>query len=309
MKSNRLVTRTLFAAALAAGLTATPAAFAQEESTGPNLGRISFSVGNDFVTQYYFRGLAQENQGFITQPWAEVGVNLYEGAEGDFFNSLDFNIGVWNSIHTGPSGEDLAGDPHYELDFYTGASVTFAEDWTVGLTYTAYTSPNDVFTTTQEVAVGVEFDDSGLYAGIGLGEDFGLAPHVLVAFETEGGADAGTQLGMYLELGIEPSFEIFKLGEDYPVTLSVPVTLGFSLDGDYYESTTDDDFFGYLDVGADFGIPLAFIPSDYGSWTLTAGVHFLVLGDSAQDIAERDFAVDGDADFEIYGKLGISMEY
>lgn len=300
--------KNLVAAAILSFVGAAPmSVYAQD--VGPNTGKLSFSAGVDFASEYYFRGIAQENQGFIAQPWAEVGLNLYEGDESDMINSIDWSIGFWNSIHSGPSGEDGTGDPHYELDFYTGVGVTLAEKWTVGVTYTAYTSPNDLFTTTQEIALSIGYDDSGAWTSLGLGEDFALSPSVLIAFETAGGADAGTELGVYLELGVAPSWELVKLSEEYPITLTVPVTVGLSLDGDYYESTTDDDLFGYLDVGADFSMPLAFIPSDYGQWEFSAGVHLLVLGDSAQDIAERDFAVDGDADLEVIGVFGLSMSY
>lgn len=308
MRKGRFTLAAAGAALATMAWSGTPA-MAQEgmEEAGPNTGAISFSVGTDVVTEYYFRGIAQENQGFIAQPWAEFGIALYESEDGPL-DSIDFTMGIWNSIHTGPSGEDGAGDPHYELDFYTGFSVGLMEKWTVDILYTAYTSPNDLFTTTQEISVGVGYDDSGLYTAFGLSEDFGLAPSALIAFEFEGGADAGTELGTYLEIGIEPSFPLTE--GDYPLTLSIPMTAGFSLDGDYYESSDGDDFFGYFDIGANVSMPLdALIPTEFGSWEVYAGIHALVLGNTTEQIAEVDFAVDGDADFEVYGVFGISMSY
>jgi hypothetical protein len=60
-------------AALAALAAGGPAAAA------PNTGRLSLLLGNDFTTAYFFRGIVQERRGFITQPYAEVGLKLYEG--------------------------------------------------------------------------------------------------------------------------------------------------------------------------------------------------------------------------------------
>lgn len=48
-------------------------------SAGPNTGKLSFSAGVDFTTQYFFRGILQENQDFIAQPFGEITATLYEG--------------------------------------------------------------------------------------------------------------------------------------------------------------------------------------------------------------------------------------
>ena len=51
-----------------------------DEHEGPNQGRVSVSIGFDVTTQYMFRGIFQDDQGFIIQPWGEVGFNLHAGA-------------------------------------------------------------------------------------------------------------------------------------------------------------------------------------------------------------------------------------
>ena len=71
-------------------------------------------------------------------------------------------------------------------------------------TYTAYTSPNNAFTTVKEIMFKLGVDDSA-YLG-----KCALKPYALVAFEFDtepgvGQADGGAEAGRYLELGVAPA--------------------------------------------------------------------------------------------------------
>lgn len=269
-----------------------------EEPAGPNRGKISLTAGMDFATAYFFRGIFQESSGFIGQPYADVAINLYQGEKG--LNSVDANVGIWNSIHSGPSGSGGSNaDPTawYEFDFYSGLTFGFLDTWEAGVTYTIYTSPNGFFKSTQEIALSFAFDDSDLLG------DFALSPHVVFAFEFQGGgADGQRPLGTYFELGVEPSLVVIE-SEKYPVTLAVPLTLGLSL-SDYYQdpNTGQDSTFGYFDGGLVFSVPLGFMPADYGAWEVFAGVHFLALGSSTKALNMGD-------SFQAIGQFGIAMSY
>ena len=101
---------------------------------------------------------------------------------------------------------------------------------------------------------------------------------------------------MYAEVGVRPSF---RLQQDEPngLTLSLPVRAGFSF-GDYYERIGGgrDDFFGYMDVGAELGLPLTFLPTRMGPWQASTGLHWLLLGDNLEarnngDTSELIFSV------------------
>ena len=284
-----IIGRFATAVALAGLLICAPRVSAAAE--GPNSGAVSFSLGSDVATKYYFRGIIQEDEGFIAQPYAEVGFSVYEG-DGPV-SSITLSGGVWNSVHSEQtaSGASSTTDVWYEADIYGGVSVGLPGGLEFSTTYTAYTSPSDAFATTQEVAFGLGFDDSELLG------DFALSPSIAVAVETEGGADGGADRGTYFEISGGPEF---ALGEG-DATLSVPLTLGLSLD-DYYEGATGSDTFGYFQVGTVFGVPLSFIPAEFGSWAASAGAYFLTLGDTLRA------ANDGD-DSEFFGIFGISMEY
>lgn len=280
---------------LAAFLLVGSAVLAQGTPPPPVEPVASGSFGISFTNQYFFRGIAQENQGFIAQPWVELGYSLYESEE--TLRDLGLTFGLWNSLHDGPTGG--AGGPWYESDFYVTLSATVGERWSLGSTYTAYHSPNGTFGTVEEIAFSIGLDDQGLLFD---GVASGLQPSLVIAIETDGQADAGNHVGIYAQFAIEPSFPLGQLGS-LDVTLAVPVTLGTSL-SDYYEDLNggDDDFFGFLDIGAVATSPLPFLPARAGAWVGELGLHWLVLGDNNEQRNVGDTS-------EIIVSLGLSTTF
>jgi hypothetical protein len=289
----------LFCAGLAtAGLTlaATPG-FAQEDADmSPNQGAISFSVGADVVTTYVFRGYEQEDSGLIFQPYIELGVNVFETED----MSLDFYAGNWNSWHSEETGSDGDGPAWwYEADLYAGLSLSAFEYWTFDLAYIGYFYPGGSSDDIHELDFTVAFDDSWLweeYAGF----EFALNPYFLAAFEFD---NRNGDDNSYGEFGLEPALTVIE-SEDYPVSISVPMAIGFSID-DYYADvdTGDEETFGFFSIGLAASTDLPFIPAAYGTWSASAGYTFFVLNDNAglQD-------VDG-GDTNHVGMLGVSMSY
>ena len=263
---------------------------------GENKGKISLSAGVDFPTAYFFRGILQEDGGFFAQPYGDITFNLYEGEKG--LNSVGATLGLWNSFQTNspiPEPSDPTG--WYETDLYGGFTVGFLDNWEVGVTYTAYISPNNSFESTQEISFSLSFDDSELLGA------FALSPQILIAVEMQGGgADAQRPLGTYFQLGVEPGLTVIE-SEKYPVRLSLPLTLGLSLSNYYQDPVTgDDSTFGYFDLGLKLSVPLAFIPADFGSWEAYAKGDFLFLGSSLE-------AINNDEDFQAIATIGVSLSY
>lgn len=141
-RDNAWVRRGAVVLALLLGLIAVGA---EAQDKGPNTGRIGLSMGVDWTTHYFFRGILQEDQDYIIQPYGDVTFKLLEG-EGALTN-IGLTMGLWNSLHGGPSGVGGAAsvDPKiwYEADFYAKLGATFAESLTTAIIYTAYMSPND----------------------------------------------------------------------------------------------------------------------------------------------------------------------
>ena len=73
-----------------------------EAAKGPNTGRLSISAGVDWTSAYFFRGIKQETEDLILQPYGELGVKLVDQAGA--LTALTVTGGFWNSLHTGPTG-------------------------------------------------------------------------------------------------------------------------------------------------------------------------------------------------------------
>jgi hypothetical protein len=260
-----------------------------------NTGRIALNMGVDWVSEYFFRGIAQQVGGANFQPYGSVSFKLVENAGP--LTALTATPGIWNNWHAGGGNLAEPVDPKfwYEADLYFTLAATLGERVTLGLTYTAYTSPNDSFGTVQELAFGLTLNDSKWLGA------FALNPSLLLAGELTGQADAGRARGVYLQLGIAPSYT-FAPESAYPITVSFPVTLGLSV-SDYYEfATGDNPTFGYVQFGPVFSMPLGFIPKRFGTWTVKGALELLALGDTLKALNDNDT-------WKPIGRIGVSLVY
>ena len=256
-------------------------------STDPNPGNVKLTAGFDFANAYFFRGIPQDDTEVIMWPSGDLRFALFSGDGA--LKSIGVNIGTWNSLHTGRAGSDgPSGKLWYESDFYTGASLGFGKGTTVGVTYTAYTSPNGLFGTVKELSFKVAVDDSGFLGA------FAVKPYMVLARELDGQADGGANEGTYLEIGVGPGHSLSR------VSLAVPVKVGLSL-SNYYEGAGGDDTFGFFSVAGVVTVPFTSAPTRFGSWNIHGGVEFLVLGD-------RNEAVFGDSS-HVIGSFGIGLSY
>jgi len=285
-------------AAFTAALIMLGGAVATAQDKGPNTGRVSLSLGMDWTTHYFFRGILQEDQGIILQPYGDVTFKLLEG-QGPLTN-LGLTIGLWNSLHEGPTGTGGPNqDPRiwYEADFYTKLTATLFEDLTAAMIYTAYMSPNGKFASVDELAFSFAYNDSKLLG------PFAVNPSVLIAFELDGQADAGRDEGVYLQIGLTPGYTFNEKGT-YPLSLTLPVVLGLSL-SDYYERVGvggEDDTFGYFSIGLAASVPLKFVPASYGAWQAKGSLTFITLGDNLKAANNRDRS-------EVIATFGLAMTY
>lgn len=246
------------AAPAAAASSATAVAPPQVEASAP--AKIyTVTTGLDFTSAYLFRGILQESGGAIGQPYGDIAVSLKNG--------ITLDVGTWNSIHSTANVGNW-----YESDYF--GSVTFtAGKFKPGLLYTSYTSPADRFSTVQELAGTLVYDDSK--------SPFPLSPKVVLAFElADGQADAGENKGTYLELGVKPGIKLAP-----KATLYIPAKTGLSLNH-YYEGPTGDNTFGYFDLGAQLSVPVASGKS--GTLEVHGGIDFLWLGDNLKLLNSGD---------------------
>jgi hypothetical protein len=274
----------------------TPAAAVDD----PNPGAITVTGSLDAVSTYMFRGIRQNATGLALWPVVDAGIAIYSGD--DAVKSVGANVGSWNSLHTGDTGQDgPTGKLWYESDFYSTLGLGFDHGISVATTYTAYTSPNNAFTTVKEIAFKAAFDDSG-YLG-----KASLKPYALVAFEFDtdpgrGQADGGAKAGRYLELGVSPGYAWPK------ASITVPVKVGLSL-ADYYELNIgtvgapvfEDHTFGYFSVAGLVTVPLG-PTTRFGAWNLHGGVEVQALGDTTK-------AFNGGDSSRVIGSIGVGFSY
>ena len=266
----------------------------EEEPSGPNTGRLSFSGGTDFTTAYFFRGYNQEDQGVIGQPYLTLYAKL---SDDDAFKVTGY-VGTWNSIHSESTLADAGAGPNswYESDFLAGVDISSGA-FTVGFIYTLYTYPNGAFESIQEVGAKLAWDDTEFQKG-GLG--FALKPYVAVYAET---GDRNGSEDWYGEVGVAPGIYTFNEEGKYPVAITVPLTVGLSLKDYYFDDGGDEEVFGYASAAVTASVPLAFIPPEYGSWNITGTFQYLYLN------AEGLQAANAGDDYELIGNVGIALAY
>jgi hypothetical protein len=245
-----------------------PARAQQTRAVGDEL--VSIPLNLDFRNAYMFRGVRQDDSGVITWPSAEIGVRLHSGNGG--MTSARASVGTWNSFHSGWAGSDgPSGKQWYESDVYTTLSLGFSDVATLNTTFTAYRSPNDMFTTVKELSVAAIVDRP-----IGA---IDLTPYALAAFELDtepgiGQLDGGFKGGRYMEIGATPAFGIGR------INVLAPIKVGLSL-GNYYELAGNDHPFGFVSVAGVVSVPLVRSTSA-GTVNVHGGVEFQRLGETTK---------------------------
>jgi hypothetical protein len=271
---------------------ASTTAAAVQEPTDPNPGALSLSGGFDFQSTYMFRGIRQHSTGVAAWPWADLAIAAYAG-EGTL-KSVNLNVGSWNSQHTGDTGNDgPSGKLWYESDFYATLGFGFGGGVSLATTYTAYTSPNNSFTSVKEIMVKMALDDSA-YLGKGAIKPYVALARELDAAEGVGQADGGLKAGTYFEAGIAPGLSFSK------ASIAVPVKVGLSL-SDYYEVAGVDNRFGFLSVAGIVTVPLG-STTKYGSWNLHGGAEFQKVGDNTA-------ILNGGKRSRVMGSIGVGFSY
>jgi hypothetical protein len=268
-----------------------------QDADDPNPGALTITGNFDFLNQYMFRGIRQNSTGIAMWPSFDLGIAAYSGEGG--LKSVGVNFGTWNSLHTGDTGQDgPSGKLWYESDFYASLGLGFGGGVSLTTTYTAYTSPNNSFSTVKEIMFKVGVDDS---ASLGKAS---LKPYFVYAreFDTEPGtgqADGGENPGNYVELGVSPGYAFPK------ASITVPIKVGLSA-GDYYELAGEDNKFGYFSVAGIVTVPLGGT-TKFGSWNVHFSGEYQRLGDTP-----KMFNLDDDGDpksNQFIGLVGIGFSY
>ena len=260
---------------------------------------VSAVVGGDYNTHFVSYGFdiwgagSDFGENATFNPYAEVSLDFGEVLP-DGFAPLVATVGVWTDINN--NAPDTIGGDLQEVDVYYSLGSGYG-DFSVSVTYQQWIYAGDV---EQVLDLGIAYDDSGLY-----GEDSGFAlnPSVLIhkrlagdnANFEDGFGNPRSSNGFAYLLGVEPAFELIA-NEAFPLSASIPVTVAFGDDEFYAEAG-----FAYVSVGAQFAVPLSFIPTDLGEWGLGFGITYYHTDEDA-------IPTNVDEDF-LTGNVGLSLAF
>ena len=240
-------------------------------------GDAGFSVTN----LYNSRGYALVTKGANFQPYADFNFNVYQGD--GFITSVTPTLGLWSNLTTNSNGTASATtdfENWYEFDWMPGISVVMAKRFNLSVAYFEFDSPSGGFKTARSINTTLAYDDAGL---LDRSKNFSVQPCLTFLAELPAPGSAGAlKNGEYLEPGINPNYTFFQ-GSSYPLTVAVPIKLGF---GNHFY--TEGISFGYFSPGLAFSVPLAFMPSDCGSWTGSVGFKYFKTGDRVNAPEFRD---------------------
>ena len=228
------------------------AAQASEAAKGPNTGRVSINAGVDWTSAYFFRGIKQETEDLILQPYGEVGLKLVDQAGA--LTALSLTAASGTASRRAPPAP-TARPPRIPRSG-TSSTATSASPPSSGRTSrrTRSTPPTRAPTTRSARSRRWRWGWPTTTRSSSAPSPSTRA--FLVAFELDGQADAGADKGVYAQIGIAPGYT-FLADSTYPVAVSVP---------------------------------LAFIPPDFGKWLIKAGVTVLYLDDALKTINDGDRA-------------------
>lgn len=255
---------------------------------------ITGDIGVTMISEYLSRGLVLNSKGVIAQPYLDLYFKLYEGT--GFINKITFNFGLWSDINSFVQNQRSTLRNWYEFDYTPGISVTFAKNFTFTASYFEFDSPGQDFSTARSINLNLAYDDTDLLGA------FALHPHVTVLGELPAPGAAGLAPGgWYYEIGIAPSYTFAKKSA-YPVTFSVPVTTGLGSSNFY-----GVDNFGYMSAGAQLAVPLAFVPSCYGTWTFSGGYTYYYLGNALQQFSAGNEGDGHHSQHVFQGAIGLTF--
>lgn len=220
------------------------------------------------------------NRGFLTQAEIGLSIDLYKNPNG-FFNKVTAFGGVWNEWWSRPP---VGGRAWQEMDYWLGASVTFAQNWTLSASYLVFQIPNGP--SAQNWTGTLSYADSGF--GI---LPFSINPYVTLLYQTGNFnlvPTGGT--GVYrVQLGITPTIPLAK-ATGLPLTLTIPTWVTFAekkywstglpasnLCGPLTTSPCSNSSLGVFSTGLQAKYMLTSIPARFGSWYIKAGVQYYHL--------------------------------
>lgn len=240
-------------------------------------GFFDVTFANDYITP---RGLLVTNTGLTTQALMGLVLDLYKDPNG-FINKVSFTGGTWNDLWS--EQHNVAVGAWNEFDWFIGADVVFAKDWTFGAQFIQFLSPPGNFRTESNVEFSLKYSDKGF--GV---LPFAINPYVKLFWAADGDSTVvvGDKGNTYdVEIGMVPTFDFKKYGTPLVLTAPTWVTVGpasywnrgVTGCGPFAFSPCETSNAGVFSTGLKGTMPLAFVPARLGKWYVDAGVQYYHL--------------------------------
>jgi len=240
----------------------------------------NFEFSNEYLTP---RGMIVHDDGLTFQLLMLGLLNVYHADT--FINDFTLVGGMWNyfstagvSVHP-PFGSNPKTS-WVEIDPIAGVSMSFAKDFKLDVSYTAFNMQVLDIPTSQHLETKLSFDDSSYL------KQFAVHPYAIFWKELVGKATAadvpfivnplgkppatGPGPSYYVELGITPGYTFKKSG----LKLEAPLRMILANPDFYGEYYAQASTVGLYELGARASIPLNFIPQEYGHWGFHVGVRY-----------------------------------
>jgi len=269
----------------------------------------NFEFSDKYLTP---RGMIVHDEGLAFQ-WLALGLfNLYKGDS--FINDVTLVGGMWTDFASDPVSihAPFGSKPKtsfVEMDPIAGVSTTFAKDFKLDVTYTAFVMQILDIGTSQHLEVKLGYDDSRYLKA------FALHPYVSYWQELDGKATAaqvpfivfrnqsGPPSSYYFDAGVDPSYT-FK-GLDLKIELPCRVLLpNKDFYGEFYDKAST---VGLYELGIKGSLPIKFVPPGYGHWGVHAGFRYMNFVDKNLQ-GMQQFNAPGHAvkdTTQVYGGFGV----
>ncbi|MBC8001185.1 MAG: hypothetical protein H7X97_01240 [Opitutaceae bacterium] len=277
-RSSRLVSGLLGSTAVAAllplagtGLQAAEPAAAEAAAPPPPPSRLNVLVNFEFSDKYLTpRGMIVQDEGVVFQPLILGFANVYK--DDSFLNDVTLVGGFWNCFgSSGLPSSDSNGaktTSWYEIDPIAGVSFTFAKNYKLDVTYTAFNMEVFNIPFSQHLETKFSFNDAPYL------KKFALNPYVIYWQELSGKAVANTdpvpETSFYFDIGISPSYTI----EKYSLKLEAPLRVLLPDSKFYGTGAGPSTTVGLYELGFKASMPLKFMPQGYGHWGAHIGFRY-----------------------------------
>jgi hypothetical protein len=247
---------------LAAGAGLVVAGFASPVQAQEEESAYSFSFGYDKTSHFISYGLDVWGGGGSACPFGSDSTSFAYGTVTAKFNDqISGFVNVWADINDNIDSD--IGGVVQEVDLNIGGTFTMDKF--------AFTLANGCWwyagDTEHILDFTVAYSDGEAWV-----PGLSINPSLTLHYRYEG--NGGQDEGLVVVPGIKPTFTLMK-ESDYPVTVSLPVSLGFFTD-DYHGG---DSGFGYFSAGVAVSVPLSFIPEKFGVWSVNASAIYYCTED------------------------------